>query len=354
MDTLKKADRQIRVYDLFISVCQRWRSLIICFIAGALILGAYGWWTSAKVNEAEVPKADKETAWHDVLNYSDKNDVDRLYESIIQYEQMVTDLGYITDELLKAETMEHISAAQNNISTVKARFTEDQLAYLDYLMGDEDIVPGDKTTYEHKSNVETSQERDGKRHIRKKFIVLGAFVGLVLAIIVIVLKYILTGTLKTEGEACDNFGLNILGRVEGDSRFYRRRKTRLDKWLKKKKHKQEGSLSYEERIELAAMQIKLAAGKRGSEKLCVIADRNVDIKSQEGNAYLEDIARKSQLDISILCNVLERTDMLESMSESDAAVIAFQTEKSKYNDIYEECALCKKYGLDVLGAIVVE
>ena len=37
-------ERTIRIRDLFITLCQRWRSLVICLIVGAIVLGVYGWW----------------------------------------------------------------------------------------------------------------------------------------------------------------------------------------------------------------------------------------------------------------------------------------------------------------------
>ena len=39
-------ERTIRIRDLFITICQRWRSLVVCFVIGAIVLGAYGWWKS--------------------------------------------------------------------------------------------------------------------------------------------------------------------------------------------------------------------------------------------------------------------------------------------------------------------
>ena len=38
--------RTIHIRDLFITICQRWRSLLICLVIGAIVLGAYGWWKS--------------------------------------------------------------------------------------------------------------------------------------------------------------------------------------------------------------------------------------------------------------------------------------------------------------------
>ena len=36
-------ERTVRLRDLVITICQRWRVLIICFIIGAVVLGAIGW-----------------------------------------------------------------------------------------------------------------------------------------------------------------------------------------------------------------------------------------------------------------------------------------------------------------------
>ena len=36
-------ERTIRIKDLIITICQRWRSLIVCLVIGAVVLGALGW-----------------------------------------------------------------------------------------------------------------------------------------------------------------------------------------------------------------------------------------------------------------------------------------------------------------------
>ena len=79
-----RAEREIRIFDLFISLCQRWRSLLICLIIGAVVLGAYGWFKNSGTGDAASPETAEDhariiSAWETVLGADDINAVDRLF-----------------------------------------------------------------------------------------------------------------------------------------------------------------------------------------------------------------------------------------------------------------------------------
>ncbi len=355
----EREERQIRVFDLFISVCQRWRSLLICLVIGAVVLGAYGWFTSASGSPAKEPaekQEDVEQKWEDVLGPYAMKEVEQLYETQQEYTRLSEEQNTETDLGKKLENMEHITLIQYNISSTRGRFTDDQKAYYSYLMGDTDIVPGNMGTYDHRENVRKEEEATIGRHIRKKYILVGAILGLILAAIVIIIKYVATSTIKTAAETDENLNIRILGRIEGSDRFYDKRKTALDRWLRRVKRKNKQKLSFEDSCEMVAAKIRIDGEKMGLKKVGVVVDSNVNADWMEKNDFLKEIAALTgdQPEIEVLDNILGRPDTLHALSETDGAVLVLQIEDSRFLDIQYERLLCEGYQIPVLGAIVVE
>ena len=354
----EREEREIRVFDLFISLCQRWRSLLICLIIGAVVLGAYGWYKSgsgtpgAPSSQAEITDED----WSKVLGPDAMNDVKQLYSSIQEYDKLMQEQSHVTDLSEKLENMEHITAIQNNVSATRARFTDDQKAYLAFLMGDTNIIPGNEDTYDHKANAQSAQEAAGGRHSSKKYVVVGALLGLILAAIVIIIKYIATATLKTAGETEENLSLQILGRFDGSNKFYDKRRTALDRWLRKVKQKNKQKLSYEESVEMVSAKIQIAAKKQNLQKVCIAVDSNVELEKVQKKEFLDEIIAKTggTPEVIVLNNILGRSDALHDMAGADAVVLVLQVENSRFADAQYERKLCENYGLHVLGTIVVE
>ena len=354
----EREEREIRVFDLFISLCQRWRSLLICLVIGAVVLGAYGWYKSGS-GTAGAPSSPVEITdedWSAVLGPDAMNDVQQLYSSIQEYDKLMQEQSHVTDLSEKLENMEHITAIQNNVSATKARFTDDQKAYLAFLMGDTNIIPGNEDTYDHKANEQSAQEAAGGRHISKKYVVVGALLGLILAAIVIIIKYIATATIKTAGETEENLDLQILGRFDGSNKFYDKRKTALDRWLRRVKQKNKQKLSYEERVKMVSAKMQIAADKYDLKKICIAADSNVELEKVQNKEFLDDIIAKlgGTPEAVVLNNILGRSDALHDMAGADAVVLVLQTENSRFTDAQYERILCEGYGVPVLGAIVVE
>lgn len=353
----ERVEREIRVFDLFISLCQRWRSLLICLVIGAVVLGAYGWYKSGgSADSSDAAEPVDPTAWEEVLGPDAMSDVQQLYASIQEYDRLMQEQNTETDLGKKLENMEHITAIQNNISATRSRFDDNQKAYLAYLMGDEDIVPGNESTYDHQENVKKGEEAAEGRHISKKYIVVGALLGLILAAIVIIIKYIATTTIKAAGEVEDNLGLQILGRFDGSTKFYDKRRTALDRWLRRVKQKNKQKLSYEDSVDVVAEKIRLTSSKQDFHKVCVAVDANVQMEKLQKKEFLEDIAAKTgtEPELKILKNILGNSDALREIGDADAALLVLQTESSRFADIHYGRLLCESNGVPVLGAIVVE
>lgn len=355
-----RAEKEIRIFDLFISLCQRWRSLLICLVIGAVVFGVYGWYTSgndASPAEIDAPAdASEQEIWRRVLGTMEMYEVDTVYNALQECDRLAAEVDTSSSLSERLENLKNLTTSQNNILLIKSRFNADQKAYLAYLKGDEGIVPGFQDSYYYHINLESEMAGKGQRHISKKYIAVGALLGLILAAIVIIIKYIATATLKTAGEIEENIGLPIWGRFDGSDKFYDKRKTALDRWLRRVKQKNKQKLSYDESAELVAAKVQIAAEKKGLKKICFALDPNVKADKVKNQGFLEDIAAKvgSVPEVIILQNILGRSDALQDMAGADGVVLVLQTENSRFADVQYERLLCEGFKIPVLGTIVVE
>lgn len=477
--TLIKKERTIHIKDLFISICQRWRSLLVCFVIGAIVLGTYGWWKSGSENIptqqqgqtlgeliGEERKGVIESYASDIysstqqlilqgqynkesllmqldpfhlsvyeLNYYidafteelgnskrtaiaqaylaklqgsflgqkvttvqegengsetkdfyeypqmvqvDKGDlkegiltfrfffpaeanvadVDRLKEAMeTAAREIPEELGHhsITligessfqytdlDILLMQETnVKRINDISDRIDKVKKTVIDpEEKQYLNYLLEQPDVSDGGK-------NVSVK----GQRHLSKKYILVGAVLGLILAIIVIVVKYITSGTIKSSKELEDNFGFQLLGSFEGDDPFYKNRNTKLDRWLRNKKNRINGRISCDETAEMIATKIKIEAEKKDLHHICLALDSKVS----DNIAFLDVVTQNvgGEPSIKVIRNILEQPNDLVGMSEMDGIVLIEQINRSDFEDLKNVCDLCRNYRVNVIGSIVLE
>lgn len=350
---VKREEREIRVFDLFISICQRWRSLLICLVVGAVLLGGYGWLKSDAPVAEPLPEAEAEEKWEEILAPGEIIEVKQLHSVILEYEGLMAQQDSIPDLSERLTNLERVSYGQSLIAGTRRMLSDDQEAYLEYLMGDENIIPGDENTYSHKDNAEAVSSG---RHINLKYVVVGAFGGLVLAALMILIKYIASGNIRSREEAEETLRLSVVGSFDGSSRFYDKRKTALDKWLRKRKHRNKKKSSYEETVDVIAARIRIAAEKEGLKSFCIAVDPGVVLESVEPKEFLDDIKKKagSDLSITVESNILKNADSLQSAAEADGVLLVIQTESSRFMDVQYERMLCEGYQSQVIGAILVE
>ena len=474
-------ERTIHIRDLFITICQRWRSLIVCLIIGAVVLGAYGWWTSGNdtisspeqaqmfgnrlgaerkgviesyasdiyastqqmiqqgqynkesllmkldpfhlyvyelsyyINPAEndwsssqqsavahsylsklqesflgskVTAVAEKDAYAEQIDYYestylirvDKEDLENgILTFRLYYPQEQTDgVAELTDALQKAKgkvqsdlgkhdlvligesgfnyadlnilyiqesNAKRISDLADQIATLEKLVTvSDEQKYLDYLIAHPDT--------DTKGDTQKNTATTSKRHLDKKYIIIGAVLGLILAVIVIIIKYIASNAIRSTKEIEENFGLQILGSMEGNSPFYQKRKTKLDQWLRRKKNKTKDQLPAEEKAEVIATKIRIEAEKADLHNICLAVDKKVF----EDAGVLETLVDKigDVPSVKVIRNVSEQPDSLKGMAGMDGVVLVGQIDRSGFDDLKNICELCRSYSVKVIGSIIVE
>lgn len=477
-NTQTETERTIRVADLFLALCQRWRSLVICFVIGALVLGAYGWWksgntgalTDATVDElvetlgsgrketiegyageyaASVDRITKQNEYNNnsalmqldpfhlsvyEVKYYLSNDREgnssvnaaalaqayisqlqkdylgqkvkaviegeagvlqrELYEStnLIQIDTKDIASGILTFRIYAQDTIPETDAndLKNQVQTAQGRVWKTVGDHSLTLIGESSFVTADmdilliqaaniqniddqtlRIEAIQKAVTDSSEKQylnyliskaankgqsddTGKisRHINKKYIAIGAILGVILAAIVIIIKYIASGTIKTRKEIEEDFGMQVLGWFDGKDPFYQKRKTHLDKWLRNLRNKKADRVSYEDMVDLVATKIQIEAEKKDIQKICMILDGKVTGNTDFIEAVIQKVGEKPS--IQVISNILEQSGDLACISDIDDAILVGQIEKTRFDDIRNICALCANYHVNVIGSIVLD
>ena len=188
------------------------------------------------------------------------------------------------------------------------------------------IVSAQKENDELEDSDETGKtakkDETPKASISKKYLVVGAFLGLVLAVVIIVLRYMFDPTIKTSKDLQMFYGTNFIGDVA----------------------QADGALLAASKIinMCSSRQIKkvLIAGKMASENEAAIKE-------------VVDAVEKKGIVADIIGDILTDADAVQTLEAKSNVVLVEAVRKSKYEDFNQEKALCESLDAQLLGYIAI-
>lgn len=188
------------------------------------------------------------------------------------------------------------------------------------------IVSAQKENDELEDSNETGKtakkDEAPKASISKKYLVVGAFLGLVLAVVIIVLRYMFDPTIKTSKDLQMFYGTNFIGDVA----------------------QADGALLAASKIinMCSNRQIKkvLIAGKMASENEAAIKE-------------VVDAIEKKGIVADIIGDILTDADAVQTLEAKSNVVLVEAVRKSKYEDFNQEKALCESLDAQLLGYIAI-
>ena len=188
------------------------------------------------------------------------------------------------------------------------------------------IVSAQKENDELEDSDETGKtakkDETPKASISKKYLVVGAFLGLVLAVVIIVLRYMFDPTIKTSKDLQMFYGTNFIGDVA----------------------QADGALLAASKIinMCSNRQIKkvLIAGKMATENEAVIKE-------------VVDAVEKKGIVADIIGDILTDADAVQTLEAKSNVVLVEAVRKSKYEDFNQEKALCESLDAQLLGYIAI-
>lgn len=188
------------------------------------------------------------------------------------------------------------------------------------------IVSAQKENDELEDNDETGKtakkDETPKASISKKYLVVGAFLGLVLAVVIIVLRYMFDPTIKTSKDLQMFYGTNFIGDVA----------------------QADGAL-------LAASKIINMCSNRQIKKVLIAG--KMATENEAAIKEVVDAVEKKGIVADIIGDILTDADAVQTLGAKSNVVLVEAVRKSKYEDFNQEKALCESLDAQLLGYIAI-
>lgn len=201
---------------------------------------------------------------------------------------------------------------------------------------------------ESEDNVDAEETLVTVPSMDKKYIAIGAVVGLFLAACWIMAKYLLDGRVKSVEELESlhdaKFVCEILTEKKKKHLF-----SGVDCWIQKKKHHGRTMLPENERVNILASNLKWLAEKNGISSLYVTGTK---INGQDEKITAVKEALDGFVTVKIGENTLENADALNEMVQTGNVLIWEYAEKSFYKEVLQLDELCAAQKVKVLGYIL--
>lgn len=185
-----------------------------------------------------------------------------------------------------------------------------------------------------------------------KYIVLGAFMGIFLSCVWIVLRYILSNKLKGISEFEELYGLRIFGELEDKEGKKKRFLAVVDRCLDKLRKKEQWTL--EEQKELILTNLTVSCKKEAISKLFVTSSLHL---TEAEKQLLETVTKELKaagVQVVFGENIIRNAKSFEQMSEIGTVVLVEKAEQTQYKNLEKELTLCAQQGARVFGVIGLE
>ena len=183
------------------------------------------------------------------------------------------------------------------------------------------IVSAQKENDELEDSNETGKtakkDEAPKASISKKYLVVGAFLGLVLAVVIIVLRYMFDPTIKTSKDLQMFYGTNFIGDVA----------------------QADGAL-------LAASKIINMCSNRQIKKVLIAG--KMATENEAAIKEVVDAVEKKGIVADIIGDILTDADAVQTLEAKSNVVLVEAVRKSKYEDFNQEKALCESLDAQLL------
>ncbi len=246
----------------------------------------------------------------------------------------------------QTNTLNNILNLEDNADKTKAELSSDQLSIAEKEINkaseketNSDIAKDSDSTKKSETQQETVSV-----HLSKKYLVLGAGVGFILAIILILLKYLLSNTIKGVHDLQRMQGLNYLGSVSV------KKKNALDV-AANKLFGREPILN--EQVEQKLVESKLESCCKNHEISAAALAGNAGLK--DSKAVSELIAHNADKDLEVVWigDLAEDPQAIEQLKNYHDIVLVEQLRKSRYESVFYKIKLCEDQGVNILGYIVI-
>lgn len=259
-------------------------------------------------------------------------------EKIGNYELQLIDTSQtvIVDNTLQSyqnAKISELSNLKNTIKDAKANLSDMQVSALD-----QEQVNNDQTS--------SNQVVNQSVHINKKFAAIGAVAGILIAMIIIALRYIVGGQINETIEIQNMFHLTVLGQI-------RESKENILVTVWKKIVGKRKELSVDEEKKIAFINIKEFCKKNQVSKI-LFAGSQSGVENSGWLVELVSMLKKENISCEIAGDFPYSSDSVEKLWKYDQIVLIESLKKTRYDELMNSIQKCMEQKKNIVGAIVVK
>jgi hypothetical protein len=183
--------------------------------------------------------------------------------------------------------------------------------------------------------------------LSKKYLAVGALVGMLLACMGIVILYLIRDTVNRAEEFQDMYDLRILGEVKTAQN-----KNLLIRALDHLNGKSKHTIDLNDLLEWIATYIELFCHKNGVEKLLLIAGDEV----QENEDWMSDLIGRlaeAGIHVEVAKNILHSVQDMKKVAEYEHVALLKKLRYSRHAEIMDEIIFCAEQNVELDGVIVL-
>lgn len=231
----------------------------------------------------------------------------------------------------------NITSLNTQLKTLKAEMTEQQLNMLNGEKDDE--------------SQENIQKTNIKPAFSKKYMLLGAFVGIFLVCVWIVFRIIFTARLQNPDEIRSLYRLRLLGEINGQ-KGKKRFLSVIDDKLISLKNRRRKKLSKEQQIKIVSANIALTCKQQDIEHIYITGSEYENMDTTVINMLKQELTTQN-IQIKEGVNMFYDAASLKEGTEIGNILFVEQQNVSIYDEISNEVNLAKEQNSNILGVVVL-
>lgn len=257
---------------------------------------------------------------------------------------MYQEQGEVLDKTLQTTQETYIKNYNTNKDNVESAF--DALSEKQKLVVEESV--GEKEAIENGEEPEESVQTNEtvKIRISKKFVVLGAFLGIVFMACVIVFFYLINGTIKHPEEIRNGYNFPYFGSLT------LKQKNIFEKISDRLFYKKQ-NMSFEQEQELIISKIQIACENQNISRL-ILAGGMQGEKQEQFALALASALSKNQVEVIAADDLVNSSDEIRKCGKANYVVLAETLKKTSYSQIRQEIMLCQEQQKQIIGYFVME
>ena len=234
-----------------------------------------------------------------------------------------------------------IKNISNNLDSMKNEMTGDQISLYVY-----------RTTVTEPTTSGTVAATEKIVTISFKHMLIGIFVGVILACALIFALYLFAVALRNSEEVKTLYNVKVLGRIN-DSEFEKKKLFGVvDALVVKLQNIGKKTLTYEQELQMICANIALDCHKNNRSEVVFSSSVEEKLSQEILRAIVEKCGEKG-ICVTMVNAINYDAEALETLAKVGSVVFIEKKRVSLYDELYKEITICKENDINVLGMVVL-